>query len=310
MGLYKIDNENVAQRVKSEDIDYESLFEDWLENTPSLLFDDDSLETVLWIGRQATATVGNGVKYPDLIGIDYDGDLVIVELKKGRTPRDVIAQILEYASWGHSLGYEDLNSMFLQYAEEPTQSLLERYADQFDIEDLKEDHFNKRQKLFIVAEKIDSGVEQVSKYLCDVYKMNINHLEYEVMKTPQKECIVSVKKSFGYVKPIILSQDGTTERWGGDKIGDIVYSAVKSHVGKSGKTFELKEIVDLVSKEHPTMRRDTIRCRITADCVNHTSRRHYPSGQKDHYYRIEKGKFRLYDPATDGKWNREGRKTN
>jgi hypothetical protein len=33
-----------------------------------------------------------------LIGIDSAGDLLIVELKKGKTPREVVAQILEYAA--------------------------------------------------------------------------------------------------------------------------------------------------------------------------------------------------------------------
>ena len=55
------------ERVISENIDFEKDFENWLENSPSVLFDDDDKSTVLWIGRQATATVGDINKYPDLL---------------------------------------------------------------------------------------------------------------------------------------------------------------------------------------------------------------------------------------------------
>lgn len=105
MGLYQLKNiknnieEGVVEKVKPNSIDYERYFESWLENSPSLLLDDEQEgNTILWIGRQVTANVGDTEKFPDLIGIDSSGDLVIVELKKGKTPREVIAQILEYAA--------------------------------------------------------------------------------------------------------------------------------------------------------------------------------------------------------------------
>ncbi|WP_270940592.1 hypothetical protein [Romboutsia lituseburensis] len=89
MGLYKLSNtehdieDGVARKIKPDSIDYEKYFESWLENTPSMLLDDDeSTNTVLWIGRQVSASVGDSEKFPDMIGIDSSGDLVIVELKK------------------------------------------------------------------------------------------------------------------------------------------------------------------------------------------------------------------------------------
>jgi len=76
MGLYRLRVDDgklesgIMERVISENIDFEKDFENWLENSPSVLFDDDDKSTVLWIGRQATATVGDINKYPDLLGID------------------------------------------------------------------------------------------------------------------------------------------------------------------------------------------------------------------------------------------------
>lgn len=76
--------------------------------------------------------------------------------------------------------------------------------------------------------------------------------------------------------------------------------------GSKSVIFSPAEIYNEAAKEYPDINPVTVRCQIVQDCVNHTSRRHYPSGQRDFYFRIEQGKFRLYDPDADGKWNHKG----
>ena len=49
----------------------------------------------LVIGRQVPTAFNH---YIDLLAINRDGSLIIMELKKARTPRDVVAQALDYAS--------------------------------------------------------------------------------------------------------------------------------------------------------------------------------------------------------------------
>jgi RecB family endonuclease NucS len=41
-----------------------------------------------------------------VLGLDSEGVLHILELKRDRTPRDVVAQALDYASWVQELGNE------------------------------------------------------------------------------------------------------------------------------------------------------------------------------------------------------------
>ena len=48
------------------------------------------------IGREVETDFGGSI---DILCIDAEGDLVIVELKRDRTPREVTAQALDYASW-------------------------------------------------------------------------------------------------------------------------------------------------------------------------------------------------------------------
>lgn len=66
-------------------------------------------QDLLIIGQQVHTASGNRL---DLLGIDADGDLHIIELKRDRTPRDVVAQVLDYASWVRDLSYEDVTDIF------------------------------------------------------------------------------------------------------------------------------------------------------------------------------------------------------
>jgi RecB family endonuclease NucS len=37
-------------------------------------------------------------KYIDLLAIDTSGSVIIIKLKRNKTPRDVVAQVIDYAS--------------------------------------------------------------------------------------------------------------------------------------------------------------------------------------------------------------------
>lgn len=52
------------------------------------------------IGRQVPTDHG---KFIDLLALDATGALIIIELKKDRTPREIVAQVLDYASWVRTL---------------------------------------------------------------------------------------------------------------------------------------------------------------------------------------------------------------
>ena len=86
----------------------ERYLESWLENSPGALTQD---ELILWIGRQTSATTEEGTIFPDLLGVDSEGNLVIVELKRDRAPRDVVAQLLEYAAWANELSEDQVHEM-------------------------------------------------------------------------------------------------------------------------------------------------------------------------------------------------------
>src|SRR5258708_86951 len=89
----------------------EANLESWLEHSPWAI----TQEPLLIIGRQDSANADSDLRFPDLLAVDKDGNLVIIELKKGRTPREVVAQLLEYAAWAEDLSSEDVVDLATKY---------------------------------------------------------------------------------------------------------------------------------------------------------------------------------------------------
>ena len=77
----------------------ESDLETLLENNPEYFFENSR---VLIIGRQVTTNLNSFI---DLLGIDSSGNTLVIELKRNKTPRETIAQILEYSSFVEKLDY-------------------------------------------------------------------------------------------------------------------------------------------------------------------------------------------------------------
>ncbi len=324
MGLYTLKLEGndlssgILEKVKTDSIDFEKDLENWLENSPNVLLDEDE-GSIIWIGRQVSATVGESGLYPDLIGIDASGDLVMVELKKGKTPREVIAQILEYAAWGGALSDDDLNIIAQNYYRKSDcdydKSLLDLFKEAFhpDVDEEPVIEFNRDQKLFIVAEGISPVIAEVALHLREKYNIDISCLEYEVLRSKQGEYFISTEKVVGFsdVKKKRKPGKSLIPKWSEpEKVKDVVKNAVMQLTGgEKAKEFTAAEVQNELIKTYPDINPNTVRCQIIMDCVNHTSRKHYPSGQQDLYYRVDKGLFRLYDPEKDGKWNYKGERT-
>jgi RecB family endonuclease NucS len=88
-GLWRIDGEGYS-RLSSTKLDDESRLEDLIVEDPNMLGRD-----LLIVGRQVHTDSGNRL---DLLGIDVEGDLHLIELKRDRTPKDVVAQALRLAN--------------------------------------------------------------------------------------------------------------------------------------------------------------------------------------------------------------------
>ena len=94
-----------SQPVSLSRIDYEQRLQEIIAADISIV--DPSL---MVIGREVATAHGGRI---DLLTIDADGNLVVVELKRGQTPREVVSQTLEYGSWVRDLTSEDVAEIFI-----------------------------------------------------------------------------------------------------------------------------------------------------------------------------------------------------
>jgi hypothetical protein len=134
----------------------EHLLEEMIVAEPSILSDGWML-----IGRQVRTSNGG---YVDLLAIDADGELIIIELKRHQTPRDVIAQALDYASWVENLTPEKIAEVYQSFAKGA--SLDEAFQKRFGIE-LDEDKLDGSHQIVIVAAALDASTERIVHYLSD-----------------------------------------------------------------------------------------------------------------------------------------------
>lgn len=186
MKLFTIDKHGKLIPYKEhnfKDSNQESDLEVLLENNPEYFFEGSK---VLIIGRQVTTNLNTFI---DLIGIDKTGNTVVVELKREKTPRETIAQVLEYASFVENLDYSQLNEIYQNYSGE--ESSLEDYHQQyFQSESEEKVSFNKSTKLVVVAQEISKEIRQTALFLrkkgLDVYCM-----EFKYFETKSGEKIIS-----------------------------------------------------------------------------------------------------------------------
>ena len=101
--LWRIGADDELTEISSASLDLESRLQEWLARDISIV--DPAL---LVIGREVETDFGGFI---DILCANEAGELVIVELKRDRTPREVTAQALDYASWVAGLSNERVTSI-------------------------------------------------------------------------------------------------------------------------------------------------------------------------------------------------------
>jgi len=102
VGIWRLGGK--PEKVSASVIDSELMLEDALAKDLSILSSQ-----LMLVGRQIVTSYG---KFIDILAMDVSGNLSIIELKKNRTPREVVAQLIDYASWAQSLSYEDIAAIY------------------------------------------------------------------------------------------------------------------------------------------------------------------------------------------------------
>lgn len=162
MKIYSITSDNKFKefaKIGFHDEHQESVLETWLINNPENIIENGSL---LIIGRQVTTNLGSFI---DLLAIDRQGDLVVIELKRDRTPRETLAQALEYASFVEMLGYEQVDEIFRNYMGDEALNIAQYHREYFGLIDDEAVVFNNDQRIVIVGQRITPEIRQTSTFL-------------------------------------------------------------------------------------------------------------------------------------------------
>lgn len=176
MQLWQVINERPSP-VPREKLDLESRLEEWLCHDISLIGTD-----LLAIGQQIETAYGGFI---DLLAVDPVGNLVILELKRDKTPRDVVAQALDYASWVQDLGHEAITEIASGFVEGNTFEQAFREQFQTDVPEI----LNERHRIYLVASSIDAATERIVRYLSETHDIDINVVTFAYFRTAEGEFV-------------------------------------------------------------------------------------------------------------------------
>lgn len=151
MRMWRIDGDE-PKPLTSSVLPAEKDLHEFLKRDPSLLG-----ERLLVIGSEVITPYGSRL---DLLAIDGDGNLHLLELKRDKTPREVVAQVLDYGSWASTLSRDEVIDIATRHLDQPFEAAFEDVFGSAPPDDLNGDLH-----LTIVAAALDGSSERIVTYL-------------------------------------------------------------------------------------------------------------------------------------------------
>ena len=130
--------------------------QEWIEKTPSILGQE-----LLVIAKELS--LPSGIRL-DLLAIDKQANLVIIELKRDESGRDVEWQAIKYASYCSNFSPDEIFTYYAQYLQSDTDEA-QLNIEEFIDEEL--DSLNQSQQILLVAKEFHSDVVSAVLWLRD-----------------------------------------------------------------------------------------------------------------------------------------------
>lgn len=163
--------------LKSAILPSEQFLENMIVSAPALLSED-----WLLIGRQESTGQGGRI---DLLALAPDASLVLIELKRERTPREVVAQALDYAVWVERLQANEIEAIYQRF--KPGANLAADFQAHFGAP-LDAEALNQNHQIVIVAAELDASSERIVGYLSE-RDIAINVLCFQVFQLGEQQLI-------------------------------------------------------------------------------------------------------------------------
>jgi len=179
---------SLAAQGRTEPFDLEP----WIASNPEIIGSDIAI-----IGKQVVSKSGK----IDLLGIDRSGNLVLVELKRAKLPREALAQAIDYASDLSDWSVEKLSEVCSEYCGKTLDDLFGEMFPDVDIENL---NVNSAQRIILVGFGVESSLERMIEWLSDAFGVNINAVVLSYFRTSTGEELIA--------KTSIISEELEKER--------------------------------------------------------------------------------------------------
>lgn len=187
--LFQIENGALKQAARSK-LANEATIEGWVKDNLRLV----GINGIV-IGQQVTIENRGRI---DLLAMNKEGDLIVIELKRDRTPRDIIAQVLDYASWIAKQTTRDVHALCLRHN---GRSLEEIYRERFSTS--LPDTLNAAHQMMIVASSMDETTKRIVEYLSEEHGVGINVFFFNIFEKDGAQFLTT---------DTLLQQEEVTER--------------------------------------------------------------------------------------------------
>lgn len=155
---------DVLKPLAARSLDNEARLQNWIERDIAML--DSSL---MVIGREVSTSHGGRI---DLLAVNVEGSLSIIELKRDRTPRDIVAQVLDYASWVARIDTPAVHAIADAYWRSRNTTFVAEFERRFD--QAVPEPLNASHSMVIVASALDAASQRIVEYLSQTHGVGIN----------------------------------------------------------------------------------------------------------------------------------------
>ena len=214
-GIWRINPENgsgttTPLRLSTARLDDENQLEELIVRDVSIINPD-----WLLIGRQVRTAYDKRI---DLLALDANGTVIIIELKRDKTPRDVVAQAIDYASWVETLEDSDLVDCYVDFATRHQlsgTSLDEAFRSRFGLS-LSEVPLNESHQMVIVASELDASTERIINYLNNRHGVGINAVFFSAFSDGNQRYLSRAWMIDPQETQQLVSTKGAKEPWNGE----------------------------------------------------------------------------------------------
>lgn len=186
----------------------EAVLQKWLKANPDGILEEGGM---LIIGEEIQTDLGSRI---DLLGVDREGNIVVVELKRDRTPRDAIAQSLEYAAYACRLDEPALEKILQLSEGDPSLGLADSHRKYFELDDEEAVAFNTDQRVVIIGQSVTPRIRQTASFLGSK-GIRVTCVEFTFFKTGEGRRLLSHEVVVGDTRskptPVAVSSPKTTE---------------------------------------------------------------------------------------------------